>query len=166
MEQYRSGHNGLDSKSCYLCVKLNIIHTEAYRSGHNGTDSKSVVRQRTVGSNPTASAKKALKTKRFQGFALFIRGARFATFCQNGARGARICGALYRLLYSLYSHKMYAVVPQWCPKPLKTYKKQRGAIKRYIFHSSISLLFFFVFFGAFLLLVSFSELDFCGCRAL
>ena len=29
---------------------------ERYRSGHNGTDSKSVVRQRTVGSNPTRSA--------------------------------------------------------------------------------------------------------------
>ena len=32
---------------------------EAYRSGHNGTDSKSVVPHGTVGSNPTASAKKA-----------------------------------------------------------------------------------------------------------
>ena len=29
---------------------------ETYRSGYNGTDSKSVVRQRTVGSNPTVSA--------------------------------------------------------------------------------------------------------------
>ena len=35
------------------------FNTEAYRSGHNGTDSKSVVRQRTVGSNPTASANAA-----------------------------------------------------------------------------------------------------------
>ena len=31
---------------------------EAYRSGHNGPDSKSGIRQRIVGSNPTASAKK------------------------------------------------------------------------------------------------------------
>ena len=31
---------------------------EAYRSGHNGTDSKSVVPHGTVGSNPTASARK------------------------------------------------------------------------------------------------------------
>ena len=33
------------------------IHMEAYRSGHNGPDSKSGIRQRIVGSNPTASAK-------------------------------------------------------------------------------------------------------------
>jgi len=25
MERYRSGHNGADSKSCYLCQKLNIL---------------------------------------------------------------------------------------------------------------------------------------------
>ena len=31
---------------------------EAYRSGHNGTDSKSVDPQGSVGSNPTASAKR------------------------------------------------------------------------------------------------------------
>ena len=31
---------------------------EVYRSGHNGPDSKSGIRQRIVGSNPTASAKK------------------------------------------------------------------------------------------------------------
>ena len=39
---------------------------EAYRSGHNGTDSKSVVPHGTVGSNPTASAKKrATEVARF-----------------------------------------------------------------------------------------------------
>ena len=32
---------------------------EVYRSGHNGPDSKSGIRQRIVGSNPTASAKTA-----------------------------------------------------------------------------------------------------------
>ena len=31
---------------------------EVYRSGHNGPDSKSGIRQRIVGSNPTASANK------------------------------------------------------------------------------------------------------------
>ena len=31
---------------------------EVYRRGHNGPDSKSGIRQRIVGSNPTASAKK------------------------------------------------------------------------------------------------------------
>ena len=45
-----------------------------------------------------------------------------------------------------YTRKMYAVVPQWCPELLKSYEKQRGAIKRYCRYSSISLLFFFVFF--------------------
>ena len=37
------------------------MHTEAYRSGHNGTDSKSFVPHGTVGSNPTASARKTDK---------------------------------------------------------------------------------------------------------
>ena len=32
------------------------IYTEVYRRGHNGPDSKSGIRQRIVGSNPTASA--------------------------------------------------------------------------------------------------------------
>ena len=31
---------------------------ETYRRGHNGPDSKSGIRQRIVGSNPTASANK------------------------------------------------------------------------------------------------------------
>ena len=34
-------------------------NTEAYRSGHNGPDSKSGSPHGLVGSNPTASAKKA-----------------------------------------------------------------------------------------------------------
>ena len=34
---------------------------------------------------------------------------------------------------------------KWCPELLKTYKKQREAIKRYCGYSSISLLFFLVF---------------------
>ena len=37
----------------------NIIVMEAYRSGHNGPDSKSGSPHGLVGSNPTASAKKA-----------------------------------------------------------------------------------------------------------
>ena len=53
---------------------------------------------------------------------------------------------------------MYAVVPEWRPELLKAYKKQRGAIKRYVLYSSISLLFFLAFFG--------SGVGFCGCRAL
>ena len=65
LQTYRSGHNENDSKSCYLCIKLNIIHTEAYRSGHNGLDSKSSNPLiGTVGSNPTASAK-SLENKEF-----------------------------------------------------------------------------------------------------
>ena len=38
---------------------------EVYRSGHNGPDSKSGIRQRIVGSNPTASAIKNLKRTKF-----------------------------------------------------------------------------------------------------
>jgi len=41
----------------------------------------------------------------------------------NGALGALICGALGVLLYSVYSSKMNAVVPLWCPNVLKIYKK-------------------------------------------
>ena len=45
---------------------------EVYRSGHNGPDSKSGIRQRIVGSNPTASAKQESPTK--HGAFLFIGG--------------------------------------------------------------------------------------------
>ena len=51
----------LFSFECDIILKVQKMHqqyTEAYRSGHNGTDSKSVVPHGTVGSNPTASAKK------------------------------------------------------------------------------------------------------------
>lgn len=54
--------------------------TEAYRSGHNGPDSKSGSPHGLVGSNPTASATKALKTQRFQGLFLFPYGALFYDF--------------------------------------------------------------------------------------
>lgn len=80
----------------------------------------------------------------------------------NGARGALICGALRKTSYTSYSQKMYAVVPEWCPELLKAYKKQRGAIKRYVLYSSISLLFFLAFFGS----LPLSDAGFCGCRAL
>ena len=40
-----------------LEYQSNGIYKEEYRSGHNEPDSKSGVRQRTVGSNPTSSAK-------------------------------------------------------------------------------------------------------------
>ena len=42
-----------------MCSFYDIIikpNTERYRSGYNGTVLKTVVRQRTVGSNPTLSA--------------------------------------------------------------------------------------------------------------
>ena len=41
MRRYRSGCNELDSKSCYLCRKLNNYTVETYRSGRNELDSKS-----------------------------------------------------------------------------------------------------------------------------
>ena len=43
VERYRSGHNGADSKSCYLCPKLNIFTMKTYRSGRNELDSKSAM---------------------------------------------------------------------------------------------------------------------------
>ena len=55
-----TGHNGTARPTVYLDLSqfLVNVYLEAYRSGHNGTDSKSVVPHGTVGSNPTASAKK------------------------------------------------------------------------------------------------------------
>ena len=64
----------------------------------------------------------------------------------NGALGAPLCGARLIPHHTHYTRKMYTVVPQWCPELLKSYGKQRGAIKRYCRYSSISLLFFFAFF--------------------
>ena len=67
-EAYRSGHNELDSKSCYLCLKLNNYTMETYRSGHNEPDSKSGSPQGLVGSNPTVSATKPWKHCVFKAF--------------------------------------------------------------------------------------------------
>jgi hypothetical protein len=46
---------------------------EEYRSGHNEPHSKCGVPQGTVGSNPTSSAKKALKQARFRAFLISFR---------------------------------------------------------------------------------------------
>ena len=50
-----------------LRFKERTTNTERYRSGYNGTVLKTVVRQRTVGSNPTLSATAGcmLNTARF-----------------------------------------------------------------------------------------------------
>ncbi len=99
-----------------------------------------------VGSNPTASAIKALKTLCFQGFFYCSGSIYFRENNSNGALGAPLCGARLIPHHTHYTRKMYTVVPQWCPELLKSYEKQRGAIKRYCCYSSISLLFFFAFF--------------------
>ena len=93
--------------------------------GHEKTnldlDSKSVCGDEPhVGSNPTRSARKALKALCFQGF-----------FCVNGA--------LLLERYSLWCPVL------WWPELLKSYKKQRVAIKRYFRYCSTSLLFFLGF---------------------
>ena len=73
MEVYRRGHNDPARRLRFavrqqsgitaiavpdFVIKLNIYYLEVYRRGHNGPDSKSGIRQRIVGSNPTASARK------------------------------------------------------------------------------------------------------------
>lgn len=109
-------------------------------------DSKSSCPQGHVGSNPTASAIKALKTLCFRGFFFCSGSIYFGENNSNGALGAPLCGARLIPHHTRYTRKMYTVVPQWCPELLKSYEKQRGAIKRYCRYSSISLLFFFAFF--------------------
>ena len=109
-------------------------------------DSKCSCPQGHVGSNPTASAIKALKTLCFQGFFFCSGSICFGENNSNGALGAPLCGARLIPHHTHYTRKMYTVVPQWCPELLKSYEKQRGAIKRYCRYSSISLLFFFAFF--------------------
>ena len=119
---------------------------EAYRSGCNELHSKCSCPQGHVGSNPTASAIKALRTLCFQGFFFCSGSIYFGENNSNGALGAPLCGARLIPHHTHYTRKMYTVVPQWCPELLKSYGKQRGAIKRYCRYSSISLLFFFAFF--------------------
>ena len=53
-------------------------HSERYRSGYNGTVLKTVVRQRTVGSNPTLSA--TLSKTSFHKEVLFVKN-RIFWFC-------------------------------------------------------------------------------------
>ena len=83
----------------------------------------------------------------------------------NGALGAPLCGARLIPHHTRYTRKMYTVVPQWCPELLKSYEKQRGAIKRYCRYSSISLLFFFAFFDV-SCTASFPVTVVFGCNAL
>ena len=71
-QRYRSGHNGPDSKSCYLCLKLNNYTMETYRSGHNEPDSKSGSPQGLVGSNPTVSAINPAKHEVLPGLSYFL----------------------------------------------------------------------------------------------
>ncbi len=59
--------------------QTSIIFTEAYRSGHNGTDSKSVDPKGSVGSNPTASAKRIIGTA-------FYEQCRLLKICLGGIR--------------------------------------------------------------------------------
>ena len=99
---------------------------ETYRRGRNELDSKSSCPQGHVGSNPTVSAMKAPERLSFGAFFLLFCGARFLSFFSNGARNAPICGARRKVLYLLYAVKMYVVVPEWCPKLLKTYRNQLG----------------------------------------
>ena len=89
---------------------------------------------------------KALRTWCFQGFFFCSGSIYFWENNSNGALGAPLCGARLIPYHTHYTRKMYTVVPQWCPELLKSYEKQRGAIKRYCRYSSISLLFFFAFF--------------------
>jgi len=87
-----------------------------------------------------------LKTLCFQGFFSCSGIIYFGENNSNGALGAPLCGARLIPHHTRHTRKMYTVVPQWCPELLKSYEKQRGAIKRYCRYSSISLLFFFAFF--------------------
>ena len=130
----------------WLAPKSEYLYMEAYRSGCNELHSKCSCPQGHVGSNPTASAIKALKTLCFRGFFFCSGSIYFGENNSNGALGAPLCGARLILYHTHYTRKMYTVVPQWCPELLKSYEKQRGAIKRYCRYSSISLLFFFAFF--------------------
>ena len=58
-------------KMIILAMLPHNFNTEEYRSGHNGPDSKSGVRKRTVGSNPTSSATICLKSLILSGFSAF-----------------------------------------------------------------------------------------------
>ena len=103
-------------KSEYLCM-------EAYRSGCNELHSKCSCPQGHVGSNPTASAIKALKTLCFRGFFFCSGSIYFGENNSNGALGAPLCGARLIPHHTHYTRKMYTVVPQWCPELLKSYEK-------------------------------------------
>ena len=108
MERYRSGRNELDSKSCDPFIKTAYFHTETYRSGRNELDSKSSCPQGHVGSNPTVSAIKPLKTQCFQGLPLFLNQFSDMPKTQNGAHGARACGARP-------ANEIFGIFLPWCP---------------------------------------------------
>ena len=115
MQRYRSGHNGADSKSCDSFIKTAYFHTETYRSGRNELDSKSSCPQGHVGSNPTVSAIKSLKTLGFQGLPLFRNQFSDMPKTQNGAHGARACGARP-------ANEIFGIFLPWCPNGARAIK--------------------------------------------
>ena len=76
---------------CHSCIK----------------DSKCSCPQGHVGSNPTASAIKALKTLCFRGFFFCSGSIYFGENNSNGALGAPLCGAQLILHHTHYTRKMY-----------------------------------------------------------
>lgn len=114
---------------------------------------------------PPASAKIPWKCNIFRGFLYLSMVLCFIASRSNVAHGALIYGARHptrKILHSAYARIMYAQVPKWCPHSLKSYKKQRGAIKTHVVYSSISLLFFLLCFAGFTGVSG----SFCGCNAL
>ena len=78
-------------------------------------DSKSSCPQGHVGSNPTVSAIKSLKTLGFQGLPLFLNQFSDMPKTQNGAHGARACGARP-------ANEIFGIFLPWCPNGARAIK--------------------------------------------
>lgn len=68
-----------------------------------------------VGSNPTVSAIKSLKTLGFQGLPLFLNQFSDMPKTQNGAHGARACGARP-------ANEIFGIFLPWCPNGARAIK--------------------------------------------
>ena len=86
--------------------------------------------------------------------------ARARGFESHRFRHQSLENSMFSRLFLLFGqHLFWEKQLKWCPELLKSYEKQRGAIKSCCRYRSISLLFFFAFFN-----VSFSiMLKLCFC---
>ena len=91
-----------------------------YRRGHNGPDSKSGIRQRIVGSNPTASAKIIGYLLVAFCFARWVRTVRRLRQPRGSPLGVSVVSHRFRQKVSDFTTCFLFNKSLWCIRPIKS----------------------------------------------